>query len=435
MTISHDARFRLTELTTSHFGLGVRCRRRPLVLTVIAVLCGVLASGGHAGAFEQTTPNERHSGGVVSSDVTIELQQPADPGESARFSVRLPASEIEAYRGDDAAGHDWKKIFLVTVIRDHRETAPLPMLGSYYLEKDRLVFVPRFPLRAGMTYRATYCPPQRSDAASIEIVTREFSLPKSAPLAPTTVEQVYPTRDVLPENQLKFYIHFSAPMSRGEAYRRIRLVTESGKQIEDPFLELGEELWNPDGTRFTLFFDPGRIKRGLKPREEIGPALEEGRRYALEVDGDWRDARGQSLESAYRKEFRVVAPDDTSPQPDEWQLAPPHASSRDALVLTFNEPLDHAMLQRVFSIVDADGDVVPGDVEVDEQETIWRFLPQSPWSSGSHSLVVDTTLEDLAGNSLARPFEIDVFRPLPKTEAEAKTAIPFQIEPVTTTTR
>ena len=39
----------------------------------------------------------------------------------------------------------------------------------------------------------------------------------------------------------------------------------SGQAVADPFLELDEELWSTDGRRFTLLFDPGRIKRGLKP--------------------------------------------------------------------------------------------------------------------------------------------------------------------------
>ncbi len=60
-------------------------------------------------------------------------------------------------------------------------------------------------------------------------------------------------------------------MSRGEAYRRIHLLDADGKPIERAFLELGEELWDPDGKRFTLFIDPGRIKRGLKPRKGRRP--------------------------------------------------------------------------------------------------------------------------------------------------------------------
>ena len=69
-------------------------------------------------------------------------------------------------------------------------------------------------------------------------------------------------------------------MSRGEVYRRVRLVGEQG-DVDLPFLELGEELWDPEGRRLTLLFDPGRIKRGLKPREDAGQILQPGKRYAL----------------------------------------------------------------------------------------------------------------------------------------------------------
>ena len=113
---------------------------------------------------------------------------------------------------------------------------------------------------------------------------------------PARLVQVYPTSDRLPENQLKFYVHFSAPMSRGDSYRYIHLLESENGEVDLPFLELGEELWSQDGTRLTVFFDPGRIKRGLKPREEVGPSLEEGKSYTLRIDADWPDAPSDPLE-------------------------------------------------------------------------------------------------------------------------------------------
>ncbi len=372
---------------------------------------------------------------AAESGVAIELQRPSDPSKMARFAVRLNAAEVKALSTDEARSRDWSAVFSITVVRDG-ESAPLAMLGTYRIEGDQLLFVPRFPLRPSMTYRATFrAGDGRTPVTESRVLVKEFTLARPQQSPPTDVAEVYPTRDVLPENQLKFYIHFSSPMSRGEAYQHIRLVRAPGNQIEDPFLELGEELWNRDGTRFTLFFDPGRIKRGLKPREEVGPALEEGHCYTLIIDGGWRDAKGRALTSSYRKEFRVVAPDDTQPQPSQWRFECPAAGSRDELTVTFDEPLDHAMLQRVLSVDDSDGRTLEGEVAVDGEETIWRFAPEQPWMAGSYRLVIETALEDLAGNSLARPFEIDVFRPLPKTSAQAKTTIPFQIEPATTSAR
>src|SRR2546425_7490559 len=111
-------------------------------------------------------------------------------------------------------------------------------------------------------------------------------------------------------------------MSEGDCYRHIKLLDAKGKAVDLPFLELDQELWDSEGKRFTLFFDPGRIKRGLKPREELGPPLEEGKTYAFVVDRDWLDAEGNPLKESYRKSFRVGPPDDSPPDPKTWVIKP-----------------------------------------------------------------------------------------------------------------
>src|SRR5262249_11153664 len=140
------------------------------------------------------------------------------------------------------------------------------MLGTYRVADGVLRFEPRFPVTRGVRYRAVFDPNKLpNQAVKHARVTAEFTVPKPKQEATTILSQVYPTRDRLPENQLKFYLHFSAPMSQGDAYRYIRLLDATGKEVRQAFLELGEELWDPQGTRFTLLFDPGRIKQGLKP--------------------------------------------------------------------------------------------------------------------------------------------------------------------------
>ena len=94
-----------------------------------------------------------------------------------------------------------------------------------------------------------------SSLTGTETKPLEFSLLSKPNSVPPSVAAVYPSADVLPENLLKFYIHFSAPMSRGEAYQRIHLMHE-GSEVKDPFLELGEELWDVDQTRFHSFHPP-----------------------------------------------------------------------------------------------------------------------------------------------------------------------------------
>ena len=225
-----------------------------------------------------------------------------------------------------------------------------PLLGSYRVEGDVVRFEPRFPLEPGVRYRAEF-DPVRFDAlaetvlnqpglthrkpASTAKLTAEFSVPKKRVQSTTTVAQVYPSSTTLPENLLRLYIYFSAPMSRGEAYRRIKLIDPTGQPVDRPFLELDAELWSGDGRRFTLLFDPGRIKRGLKPREEFGPILEAGKSYSLVIDRDWPDATGSPLREEFRKTIRAGPADESSPDPKAWRVHAPRAERKIRWKCTF----------------------------------------------------------------------------------------------------
>jgi hypothetical protein len=319
-------------------------------------------------------------------------------------------------------------VYVETTSSTDRSNQP-PLLGTYELRKDALMFKPRFPLRPGLHYRARFVASALRDqaGASQDDVSRVFEIPAHHATVPTLVQAVYPSASCLPENQLKFYIHFSAPMSRGDAYRHVHLLDASGKSIPFAFLELDEELWDRDHKRFTLFFDPGRIKRGLKPREEFGPALEDGKSYTLVIDQAWPDADGQPMKEAYRKEFRVGPPDDQPPDPKTWKMELPSASGRKPVVVTFPKPMDHALLGRMLRVTDSTGSKLEGSTAISNEEQQWSFQPQHPWSDGHYELIVDTALEDLAGNSIGQPFEIDVFHPV-QSHAKAKTlAIPIEI--------
>jgi hypothetical protein len=202
-------------------------------------------------------------------------------------------------------------------------------------------------------------------------------------------------------------------MSRGEVYDRVRLLKNNGQAVDLPFLRLGEELWDPTGTRLTLLIDPGRIKRGLRPREEHGPVLEAGHAYTLVIDAAWPDAEGDPLAAGFRKTFRAEAPDERQPDPKTWSIARPSPSTREPLVLTFPEPLDRALIESALTFVDARGEDVPGRLEIEANETRWRFTPAQPWLEGDYQLVIDADIEDLAGNSILRPFEVDIHRDTP----------------------
>jgi len=83
------------------------------------------------------------------------------------------------------------------------------------------------------------------------------------------------------------------------------------------------------------------------------------------------------------------------------------------------------MLHRSIIVVDAAGAPVEGRIEIALQETLWSFIPAGPWKPGAHSLQVDTVLEDMAGNSIDRPFEVDVVRPVEKSIGAKVLRLPF----------
>jgi hypothetical protein len=327
----------------------------------------------------------------------------------------------------------WTALFAIYVdnARQEKRTQSPPVLGSYRVENKTLVFEPRFPLAPGVFYRAILDPSRlpNSKQSKSQSVVATFTIPKTHSTPSTIVEHVYPTTDVLPENQLKFYIHFSASMSKGDAYRHFHLMRSNDKEVELPFLRLEEELWDQKQTRFTLFFDPGRIKRGLKPREEVGPALEEGKHYTLVIDSNWEDAEGNPLKESYRKSFRVGPQDDNLIDPKTWKVQPPAGGSRAPLTVIFPKPLDHALLERVIGVIDSAGKQLEGTITVTEKETRWSFTPKQLWHVGAFYLTADTALEDLAGNSIGKPFEIDVFHPIQRQVKSETVKLKFAITP------
>jgi hypothetical protein len=221
-------------------------------------------------------------------------------------------------------------------------------------------------------------------------------------------------------------------MSQGNSYGYVHLRDDKGAEIDRPFLELPQELWSPDGTRLTLLFEPGRIKRGLVPRAEQGPILVAGRTYSLSIDGKWPDAAGRPLKEPVRKSFRAVAAEADRPDPSTWKIESPTVGSRGRLVVRFPKPLDRAMLERVLRVCPLAESAVTknelaGGVEVADEETRWSFTPRDPWSAGRYALVVSTILEDRAGNSIRLPFEVDLNRPQPTRPSSAVVQIEFTV--------
>ena len=257
------------------------------------------------------------------------------------------------------------------------------------------------------------------------VVTHTIEVPAGPESARTQVSSIAPTGGVWPENLLRFYIQFSAPMSRASALGFVRLVDEAGTEVKEAFLPLDVDLWNGDRTRFTVFFDPGRVKRGIRPNVELGRALHAGRKYAIVVDAAWPDAHGRPLTSEFRYSFRAAAAEERPVQPADWSILPPASGTKDPLVVTFPWGLDHGLLQRAVGVTTATGAAVDGTIAIDERERVWRFTPATAWRTGEYQLVVLAILEDPAGNRVGRAFEIEMFQ---KPVSDKPVTLPFSVK-------
>lgn len=220
------------------------------------------------------------------------------------------------------------------------------------------------------------------------------------------VVEIWPKADRLPANFLKFYLQFPEPMERGDVFRHLRLVetdaegTESAEVVE-PFREV--ELWDETFTRMTLWLHPGRQKEGVNLNVEIGPVLEEGKRYRLEISPEWKTESGDSLERKAAKDFIAIEPDKRQPDPKVWGIGMGIGrAGKASLILHTLDLLDPVSAQRRIEIFSGERKI---DFEVDGFRLV---LGENPGKGKSIRVVVDPRLEDLAGNSVARPFDLDL---------------------------
>lgn len=293
------------------------------------------------------------------------------------------------------------------------------MLGSYAVEDDRLLFTPRYPFVPGQRYRAEFV---------FGYVHLDEGFHIDAAVAPpdTRVARVYPSTDVVPENLLRFYVYFTHPMRGGDVYDHIYLVDGSGGRVQQGFVETVPELWDPSMRRVTLICHPGGTKQDLDMHERMGPALEEGGEYRLVVDAGMHAASGRPLDEGFEKAFTVTAADRTAPVPAAWSIAPPEPGTRSPLRVTFREPMEHALLERMVTVRRRDGTPVTGEITVTASETVWEYVPRGTWEAGDYLLVAYVDLEDLAGNQIDRPIDV---RPgdTPTPTAASEIRIPFSV--------
>lgn len=271
------------------------------------------------------------------------------------------------------------------------------MLGDFGFDEGYIQFSPIVPFTRGRKYEVLYK----------DQVVGTFSI-SQADVKPPKLLAIYPTQDTIPENLLKIYLEFSASMVEGHSLSYITLIRNKRDTMKGTFLDLSPELWNTEGTVFTLWLDPGRIKRDLIPNKELGAPLVADANYMLVVSGHWKSKDGFELGSDYIKNFTTTFRDERSPNPDNWDVMAPKAGSIEPLVINLYESLDYSLLNEVMRIFRPDRSIMLGGFYMGEEERTISFKPAQPWIKGAYEIWIEPRLEDLAGNNLNRPFDRDL---------------------------
>lgn len=349
------------------------------------------------------------------------LRWVSTPGETNRVTLEvsgLSGDALAALQSPGWSTANWPRLLNVFVEQPGLE--PLPLAGEHRVEPDVLRFVPALPLEPGLRYRAVFDAGQLPGVSSPAAgrVSSILQVPVRPDRATTTVTQVYPSADVLPENLRKLHVHFSAPMSRSKLHEHIRLFNEGNQPVELSFLERAGEQWSADMMQLTLFIGP----RPDQPLKETAPTLVAGRRFTLVIGRGWKDAAGSQLKQPFVKRFTVGPPDHLPPDPRRWGYQAPPIRTREPLAIDLAEPMDSVLALRMIRVVDESGHAVPGQPFLTERERIWKFLPQQSWKPGHYALVVETALEDVAGNHVGRSPSAD------SVEVELKpVTLPFEL--------
>src|SRR5258708_34644415 len=292
------------------------------------------------------------------------------------------------------------------VAASRRVAGLAPSAGRFTLIGEEVWFAPRHPFREGVRYSLL----STGDPAAAELGSLE--LPAAGPRPVTSVREIHPTCPEIPHNNLKLYVSFSGPMGEGWAGGAVRVLDEeTGEALDGALLPLEPELWDPGRTRLTVLFDPGRIKRGLRPHEELGYPLRPGRSIVVVVDDGFRDAAGRRLLAPATRRYRVGPAERRRVAPGLWRWARPTGPGV-PLQIHFDRPLDTALLQHCIRVLDLDGADLRGEIDIPPGECGASFRPSAAWRSGHpYRVSIDPRLEDLAGNSLRRVFDRDLGRP------------------------
>lgn len=273
------------------------------------------------------------------------------------------------------------------------------IFGEFAVRNNENIFTPIIPFSAGESY----------EIYKDELLYLTFSVPKKENQIRPKLIAIHPKIDTVPENLLKMYFVFSKPMQQSQSFLDFITVTNrETNNTEKIFLPLENELWNTDHTELTLWLDPGRIKKDLIPNKELGIPVKKGNAYEITILNNLSDAEGVELGKDYQKTIVVGSRDAQSPSTSKWELTLPQENTKEALGISFDESLDAMLAQETIQIVNDKNKTIDGGFMLSKKATSILFVPKVLWKKGKYTIVIESRLEDLAGNNLNRLFDTDL---------------------------
>ncbi len=317
-------------------------------------------------------------------------------------TTQLSEEAISQLKRIKLSKEEWSSLFNLKT----KSTNP-PVLGTYSIQNDQIVFTPRFLPDPSVTYFVNFSyealnqllgkiTGQGTFTETVQFASPEASNPRVIRISPEISE--------IPMNVLRIYIHFSAPMSFQNPYDFIAIENDAGELLTEPFVIVPEGLWNIDRTRLTLLFHPGRIKRGVGPNMTHGNILEIGKSYSLKIHNSWKGSNGKELEKTFEKTFIVSNSLNEVIQYDQWKLNATKGEMDQLLVKTLH-PLDQPLSTRMLFIRTSAGQLIPSRVEFKNATELiiyWSNRPETDFE-----LLIDPRLEDVCGNTPLNTFDYE----------------------------
>lgn len=324
----------------------------------------------------------------ISAQSTPNLSFPENPDDFIQWNISKFSKVSRAN-----LGYEELAIFVTNATGENSQN---PVQGRFSYNENYLIFNPFYPFEKGLNYTV-----RTKNLNTGKYFKSTFVLQSTEERDVAKLLHIYPSSEVLPENLLRLYFYFNTPMKRGEMLKHIQLVDSKGNKDSLAFMQFKQELWSPDGKRLTLLFDPGRIKRGITSNLELGPALQEGYIYKLLISGDWQDVYGQKLPITETKTINVGTAYRTSIDISNWNVNEPKAESTQPLTIQLDRIMDHATVQSMIQIKTEDNYEIEGSWKVSESELVLNFTPVEEWQKGNYEILLDSGLEDVAGNNLS----------------------------------